>query len=206
MQHRNLQDGKPWAASDITPHLLRAFARDAHKTPATQPPRADIDVLITFDRRGVSGHHNHISCRSAALAWHAKLMERHDGWESPVAVYTLASVNILRKYAGALDTVVSVVWAMLRLILTKDKYKKGWAGLPKGGAHGAEERKRGKESAEKNVAAEMPSWLLFVSGFSEWTNALGAMVYAHKSQMVWFRWGWISIGRYMMINELRRIR
>jgi len=30
------------------------------------------------------------------------------------------------------------------------------------------------------------------------------MVQGHKSQMVWFRWGWITIGRYMTVNDLKR--
>lgn len=29
-----------------------------------------------------------------------------------------------------------------------------------------------------------------------------AMRYGHKSQMLWFRWGWILLSRYLIINEL----
>ena len=29
-----------------------------------------------------------------------------------------------------------------------------------------------------------------------------AMRLGHKSQMLWFRWGWIFFSRYMIINEL----
>lgn len=39
------------------------------------------------------------------------------------------------------------------------------------------------------------------------SKALGtawqAMTEAHKSQMVWFRYGWITFSRYMVINDLR---
>jgi N-acetylglucosaminylphosphatidylinositol deacetylase len=29
------------------------------------------------------------------------------------------------------------------------------------------------------------------------------MISAHQSQMVWFRYGWITLSRYMYINDLR---
>ncbi|PBP17087.1 N-acetylglucosaminyl-phosphatidylinositol de-N-acetylase [Diplocarpon rosae] len=33
--------------------------------------------------------------------------------------------------------------------------------------------------------------------------AQSAMTTAHKSQMRWFRWGWIGLSRYMVVNDLR---
>lgn len=33
-----------------------------------------------------------------------------------------------------------------------------------------------------------------------------AMVRGHRSQMRWFRWFWVVIGRYMYINELKKVR
>jgi N-acetylglucosaminylphosphatidylinositol deacetylase len=30
------------------------------------------------------------------------------------------------------------------------------------------------------------------------------MLHAHISQMVWFRYGWIYLSRYMLLNSLRR--
>ncbi|RMD42722.1 hypothetical protein DV735_g2416, partial [Chaetothyriales sp. CBS 134920] len=38
----------------------------------------------------------------------------------------------------------------------------------------------------------------------EVARAREAMVHGHRSQMVWFRWGWITLGRYMLINDLVR--
>ncbi|KAH7048477.1 phosphatidylinositol glycan class L [Macrophomina phaseolina] len=56
---------------------------------------------------------------------------------------------------------------------------------------------------KKEVGA-FPTPLMFVSGPREVRRAQGAMVQAHKSQMVWFRWGWIGIGRYMVVNDLKK--
>ena len=46
--------------------------------------------------------------------------------------------------------------------------------------------------------------IMFVSDLSRYIKARRAMVHGHKSQMVWFRWGWIGLGRYMVINDLKR--
>jgi N-acetylglucosaminylphosphatidylinositol deacetylase len=49
-----------------------------------------------------------------------------------------------------------------------------------------------------------PNPLLFVSGVSGFAKARRAMTTAHKSQMVWYRFGWISLSRYMIMNDLKR--
>jgi len=48
-----------------------------------------------------------------------------------------------------------------------------------------------------------PSPLLFLSGPQEVRTAQKAMTTAHKSQMRWFRWGWIGLSRYMVVNDLK---
>jgi N-acetylglucosaminylphosphatidylinositol deacetylase len=48
--------------------------------------------------------------------------------------------------------------------------------------------------------------VVFISGFPDYARAFGAMVFAHKTQMLWFRWGWIIAGRYMVVNDLKRER
>lgn len=49
-----------------------------------------------------------------------------------------------------------------------------------------------------------PSRLLFVNDFMQLRKAQRAMTTGHKSQMRWFRWGWIGVGRYMVVNDLKR--
>jgi hypothetical protein len=56
----------------------------------------------------------------------------------------------------------------------------------------------------KTNSTTAPGRLLFVSNVNEWLRAQGAMIKAHKSQMVWFRYGWITIGRYMVVNDLKK--
>ncbi|KAM3936387.1 N-acetylglucosaminyl-phosphatidylinositol de-N-acetylase [Leptodactylus fuscus] len=65
----------------------------------------DIDLVITFDERGVSGHSNHISLYRAIRSLHSsgKLPEG-------CSVLVLESVNIFRKYISILDLPLSWFW------------------------------------------------------------------------------------------------
>ncbi|KAI9749863.1 MAG: hypothetical protein M4579_006710 [Chaenotheca gracillima] len=47
-----------------------------------------------------------------------------------------------------------------------------------------------------------PAPLLFVNSPREVRIAQSSMTTAHKSQMRWFRWGWIGLSRYMVVNDL----
>lgn len=58
----------------------------------------------------------------------------------------------------------------------------------------------------KHKDREHPGGLIFLSQFAGqagWPAAWKAMTEAHKSQMVWFRYLWISFSRYMLINDLK---
>ena len=56
---------------------------------------------------------------------------------------------------------------------------------------------------QKKSNGAHPSPLLFMSGPGEVRTAQQAMTNAHISQMKWFRWGWIGISRYMVVNDLK---
>lgn len=139
--------------------------------PAAVPPgpRATIDVLVTFDKQGISSHPNHIALYNGARTFLSNLMSGHSGYACPVNLYTLTTVNIARKYSFILD----VIPTMLQ-------------GVVGGGS---------KKPADR---------ALFMSDMSRYWKAREAMVSGHKSQMVWFRWGWIGVGRYMVMNDLKR--
>jgi N-acetylglucosaminylphosphatidylinositol deacetylase len=53
---------------------------------------------------------------------------------------------------------------------------------------------------------QFPTPILAVSGVGDVRKAQRAMTTAHKSQMRWFRWGWIGVSRYMVVNDLNRVR
>jgi N-acetylglucosaminylphosphatidylinositol deacetylase len=49
-----------------------------------------------------------------------------------------------------------------------------------------------------------PTPLMFTSSPVGYRTAQKAMTTAHESQMRWFRWGWISLSRYMLLNDLKK--
>ncbi|CAA9959512.1 Phosphatidylinositol glycan class L [Pyrenophora teres f. maculata] len=56
----------------------------------------------------------------------------------------------------------------------------------------------------KKELGDFPTPLLFVSSPVDYRTAQKAMTTAHESQMRWFRWGWITLSRYMVLNDLKR--
>jgi N-acetylglucosaminylphosphatidylinositol deacetylase len=171
---RNFPDSmtSTWDKTKIAALLSSAFApnlANPMKTKGNQQPTATIDVLITFDKSGISSHPNHISLYHGARHFIASLIHNRPGWNCPVDLYTLTSTNIARKYSSFLDSLVSLVVVAF---------------------------------SKKQVGAR-PSPLLFMSGPREVRTAQKAMTMAHKSQMKWFRWGWIGLSRYMVVNDLK---
>ncbi|KAK2804246.1 N-acetylglucosaminyl-phosphatidylinositol de-N-acetylase [Onygenales sp. PD_10] len=175
-----------WSASSISSLLASAFIPDpssAAPSSSSQDknaPRATIDILVTFDKTGVSNHPNHRSLYHGARAFLQLLMKGKSGYACPVTLYTLSTTSIFRKYIGVLDAPVSMVKGLVGAMVFDGSTR------------------------ERRVRGQQPVRLLFVSSVADWVRAMGAMVRAHKSQMVWFRWGWISVGRYMVVNDLRR--
>ncbi|KAL2141055.1 hypothetical protein VTI28DRAFT_2902 [Corynascus sepedonium] len=163
-----------WDSANISSLLCTAFAPNLSRSRSSDAaPTAAIDVLITFDAGGVSGHPNHISLYHGAKAFVAALVAGKPGWQSPVDLYTLTTVPLGRKYVGFLDVLATLLsWAF------------------------------GADKKEK----KRPGGLVFLNGLAghgSITTAWKAMISAHKSQMVWFRYGWITLSRYMYINDLR---
>ncbi|KAK7733870.1 N-acetylglucosaminyl-phosphatidylinositol de-N-acetylase [Diaporthe eres] len=190
-----------WSTEKISALLRDAFAPNNKSTTApsnkdtiTEPPKATIDVLITFDSGGVSSHPNHISLYHGARHFVASLTADRPGWASPVDMYTLTSVGVARKYAGVMDVFATLGATAL------DVWRGAGAGARQGGGGG----NKGISSKDKN-GRRRPAALVFLHGFGAggWATAREAMTRAHVSQMVWFRWGWITISRYMFMNDLR---
>ncbi|KAI5856781.1 LmbE-like protein [Durotheca rogersii] len=166
-----------WDSSKISALLCSAFAPHLAKQKASNAaaPTATIDILITFDESGVSSHPNHISLYHGARGFLKALVHGKPGWSSPVDLYTLSSVGLLRKYTTFLDvfpTILSVAF------------------------EGSKKSERGNPGALVSMSA-------LVGARESYGTARTAMTQAHKSQMVWFRWGWITMSRYMLINDLR---
>ncbi|KAL2123790.1 hypothetical protein VTJ04DRAFT_155 [Mycothermus thermophilus] len=166
-----------WDKTAIASLLRSAFSPNLARARSTNtPPTASIDVLITFDAYGVSSHPNHISLYHGAKEFVEDLVAGKPGWESPVDLYTLTTVPFLRKYTGIFDTLPTLL---------------SWA--------------VGADKKDK----KHPGGLVFISGLAgsgSVKTAWKAMISGHKSQMVWFRYGWITLSRYMYMNDLRLVK
>lgn len=66
-----------------------------------------IDMIITFDKYGVSGHCNHRDVHYGVC----RLL--HDNSRRDIEVWELVSTNIFRKYSGPIDVWLSMFWVML---------------------------------------------------------------------------------------------
>ncbi|CAJ1935883.1 unnamed protein product [Sphenostylis stenocarpa] len=120
INHPDLQDGfdKVWNHS-----LLAQIIEE-------QITSCSIDVIITFDSYGVSGHCNHCDVHygvCSSLCPHEcdilysiremsdygvnKLL--HDTLQRDIEVWELVSTNILRKYSGPVDIWLSIFFTML---------------------------------------------------------------------------------------------
>jgi len=59
-------------------------------------------------------------------------------------------------------------------------------------------------SAKPGHGQGLPDKLFFLSGVSGYRTAQRAMMEGHKSQMLWFRYGWLGLSRYVSMNDLVR--
>lgn len=171
---------KNWSEEDVSGLLASAFAPPNHKK---NGPSATIDAIITFDKHGISNHPNHRSLYHGSVRFLRDLMKGKSGYTCPVTLYTLTTTSIFRKYVGVLDAPLSMFLGV-------------WSNVASGLS--------GSKKKDAAASGEGPARLLFVSSINEWLVAQSAMVSCHRSQMVWFRWGWITIGRYMTVNDLKR--
>ncbi|KAI2613177.1 LmbE-like protein [Hypoxylon fragiforme] len=186
-----------WDASKISALLTSTFApqnltqqppqpaskRSSSSSSNTTAPTATIDALITFDSRGVSSHPNHISLYHGARFFTSSLVRSYPGWASPVDLYTLTTVNFLRKYTGFLDVLATI----LSIAFVR-----------------GDNQVAGHTRSERGNPGALVSMVGLGGGGRESYGAgRRAMTEAHRSQMVWFRWGWIALSRYMYMNDLR---
>lgn len=174
-----------WNDTAVAGVLSAAFApagssRASRLRNRSKPDEPTIDILLTFDSKGISSHPNHISLYRGARVWLAALMADKSGWACPVELYTLTTTNLLRKYMSFLDAPVTMLIGVLGAAGGKDPNKVAGGGKAP------------------------PSRIMFVNDFTQVRKAQRAMTTGHKSQMRWFRWGWIGVGRYMVVNDLKR--
>ncbi|KAL8371154.1 hypothetical protein RB595_001143 [Gaeumannomyces hyphopodioides] len=173
-----------WNPTAISDLLTSTFVPDSGRA-------ANIDMLVTFDSQGVSSHPNHISLYHGARAFVSSLSR---GGSGTLALYSLTSVSFLRKYTSILDAVATLAtsWGFA----TGSPLSKAESGHPRGLVF---MNSLSSDSGGGGAATGHDSR----PGGRNVATAWRAMTEAHLSQMVWFRYGWITLSRYMVVNDLR---
>ncbi|KAH6674729.1 phosphatidylinositol glycan class L [Halenospora varia] len=59
-------------------------------------------------------------------------------------------------------------------------------------------------SRAKPGIGRLPDQLVFLSSFSGYLKAQQAMENGHQNQMLWFRYWWVGLSRYIGINDLKK--
>ena len=170
---------RKWSAdliADVLSERLMLTGRQTTQPASSKSQKAHVDVVITFDEEGVSSHPNHISLNDGAKAFIKQIRGATD-----IPSTTSREESSLVLYAlrstNVLRKYLSVFDAPMTML---------------------------QHFTSKQHTVALPSSLLFLSNLSNYKIARKAMTMAHKSQMVWFRWGWISLSRYMLLNDLTK--
>lgn len=133
-------------------------------------------VIITFDEFGVSNHPNHIALYHGAKLFLKSLIKKN------VKLYKLKSLGFCEKYSFTLltnielfvDYISSLIQRFVRVNITVSFFE------------------------PKNSSTSIKIY----SDLNMLACSYAAMGYGHFSQMVWFRYGWLMLSRYLTYNHL----
>lgn len=135
----------------------------------TSPPKGKQNIILTFDKDGVSDHINHKKCFEVAYQYYSNYKES-------TLLLTLNSYhnNILLKYS-------SFSWECLKLlnVLYNPFVSKDVSPLSKN------------------------HHITIFSTFPQYILSLASMLNAHKSQMVWYRYLWWVLSRFVFANDIK---
>lgn len=115
--------------------------------------KLDINIVISFDGYGVSGHPNHSSCFQSLQFLYTNGLIPID-----VQIFVLDSVQLWRKYMSFFDLFISYFASTFLLI-----------------------------------ASPCDIFCIY------------SAMWAHKSQLLWFRYLYMIFSRYVIVNSLKRI-
>ncbi|KAI8611145.1 putative deacetylase LmbE-like domain-containing protein [Chytriomyces sp. MP71] len=173
LENRKMQDGmKVWWKEEDVAYAVGKFVLENK-----------IDVIITFDKYGISGHANH-----CAVSLGVKRLLQQPAFFKKVSGYALISVPLLRKFISLLDLVPSLLVHLRNTLRFKSKLYES----------------QSNEEVRQALVQRGKERVLFVATPSELWRARSAML-CHPSQLVWFRHLYLAFSRYMVINELERM-
>ena len=134
-----------------------------------------IDLLITFDRRGISGHVNH---KSLAIGIEYYLQNIHS---EKLLTYQLSTVSFLFEFSSLFNIFPMMIEFFPRLL-----------------------RSLFSTLLPFLLSSPNAEQVLFVSSPLGYWKGLKAF-HSHRSQMLWYRHLYTTFSRHMFINHLRQV-
>ncbi|GFF31092.1 N-acetylglucosaminyl-phosphatidylinositol de-N-acetylase [Aspergillus udagawae] len=172
LDNAELQDNpKKWWNEDLIKDLV-----------ASHVQKWNVDLIITFDNGGVSGHINHRAVSAGVRKYITSTPQ------APPA-YTLQSTFLLRKYSSLIDLIPTAIpfsWRILKAILTS----------PVASAADGVHDLSPLDAYNDKVLLVSPwrTYLVSRAAFSQ-----------HASQYSWDRSFYLVISRYMWFNNLNKM-
>jgi N-acetylglucosaminylphosphatidylinositol deacetylase len=136
-----------------------------------------IDVLVSFDSQGVSGHLNHRAIASAV-----RLLIQNKTNTMIKMSYELKSVSLLRKYSSILDFYLTFISFIPRLLHSLLSYIVPF----------------------NLISSPSRSHILLINTPNDYMASRTAFA-SHQTQYSWDRYFYLIASRYMFINELKYI-
>ena len=133
-----------------------------------------IDVIVSFDRDGISGHINH-----RAVSASVRSLSRRKNQTRIKMAYELRSVSILRKYSSLVDSYLVCVSFMPRLVRALLSRLTPW----------------------NLISPPDRSRMLLINTPSDYLVSRTAFSH-HRTQFSWDRYLYLIASRYMFVNEL----
>ncbi|KAH8695107.1 putative glycan biosynthesis protein [Talaromyces proteolyticus] len=179
LEHKHLQDNpREWWDEKLVERTL-----DRHVQ------MWNIDLIITFDEYGISGHVNHRSVSNGVR----KFANDHD--HNPPA-YAVQTKFVLRKYSSLADLIPTsfpFTWRILQAVFTS---------VPKG--YATTVPVPGKSVLPPEGGDRFGDRALLVTNWSQYMKGRAAFK-QHASQYSWDRVLYLVLSRYMWFNDLRRM-
>ncbi|KAG0671162.1 N-acetylglucosaminyl-phosphatidylinositol de-N-acetylase [Maudiozyma exigua] len=142
------------------------------------------NLLLTFDSNGVSGHINHRTCHSIAMTYKSN----HDN--TILLLLDSYSNNILKKYSAFTLELIKIIIHFF--FETYERFCQNKF-IPSNLLNYYNDKLQTKNNDK----------ITFFIPFPKYVFAYATMLNAHKSQVVWFRYGWWALSRFVFVNDLQ---
>ncbi|CAX45281.1 N-acetylglucosaminyl-phosphatidylinositol de-N-acetylase, putative [Candida dubliniensis CD36] len=200
------QDGmnETWQLNDIVQSLHENLS-----PPINNNNNQKQSVLITFDDQGVSNHPNHISLFHGTKKYiqdlrksenknktRIKTITNQNDIDSSISTkfYVLKSLNFFEKYSFTLLGNIEILFNYISLLIKK------FINININVSFFSNQIKSKLDT--NNLQLQNLNDIRFYSDLNMLSLSYAAMAYGHFSQMVWFRYAWLLLSRYLTYNHL----